>query len=121
MYAADRSDALLIGYPVPGLGRVGGREGGRPSPADAQTDALDAVLGKVRGEILRYLAHTPTVTELARHLRISLSTATYHCQHLAAAGLLHRERYGREVRLLPTERGTALREVLSMPFPRTGR
>ncbi|MFF5977121.1 ArsR/SmtB family transcription factor [Streptomyces sp. NPDC012769] len=116
MYGAERSDALWIGYPVPGLGRLTGGQTHPHVPLD-ETDALGAVLGEVRAEILRHLTHTPTVSDLARHLRVGVSTATYHCQHLAAAGLLHRERHGREIRLLPTERGAALAQLLAMPFP----
>ncbi|MFF8609601.1 ArsR/SmtB family transcription factor [Streptomyces sp. NPDC015346] len=115
MYGADRGDVLWIGYPVPGLGNVAGRRGDR-SCTDGELDALGAVLGEVRAEILRYLPHTPTVSDLARHLQVGVSTASYHCRQLAAAGLLHRERHGKEVRLLPTERGTALTQLLTMPF-----
>ncbi|MET9951819.1 winged helix-turn-helix domain-containing protein [Streptomyces sp. NPDC006339] len=120
MYGADRGDAFWIGYPVPGLGRLTGRRPRSPQPVGG-VDALGAVLGEVRAEILRHLTHRPTVSDLARHLGVGVSTATYHCRQLAAAGLLHRERHGREVRLLPTERGTALTGLLAAPFPPAGR
>ncbi|MCK8676166.1 hypothetical protein [Streptomyces lichenis] len=71
------------------------------------------VLGPVRAEILCFLPHHPTVSALAAHLRVRVSTATYHCGQLAEAGPLHRDRRGWEVRLLPTERGTALAELLA--------
>ncbi|MFI9155645.1 helix-turn-helix domain-containing protein [Streptomyces sp. NPDC053367] len=116
MYGADRDDALWIAYPVPGLGRIAGRRGGTDA-APPPADGLSTVLGPVRAEILRLLPYHPTVSALARHLYLSVSTATYHCGQLAEAGLLHRERHGREVRLLPSERGRALTELLAAPAP----
>ncbi|MBT2442893.1 helix-turn-helix domain-containing protein [Streptomyces sp. ISL-36] len=115
MYGADRDDALWIGYAVPGLGRIAGRRD-RNAP-EAEQDGLSLVLGPVRAEILRNLRRRLTVSELADHLHVGVSTATYHCQHLEAAGLLHRERHGRQVRLHPTERGTALTHLLAAPAP----
>jgi DNA-binding MarR family transcriptional regulator len=100
---------------VPGLGNITGRRDRHDGPAPA--DGLSLVLGPVRAEILRHLPNAPTVSGLAGHLHIGVSTATYHCRHLAAAGLLRRERHGREVRLLPTERGTALTLLLAAPHP----
>ncbi|MGW0122108.1 helix-turn-helix domain-containing protein [Streptomyces sp. NPDC003327] len=112
MYGADRDDALWIAYPVRGLGRIAGRRHGeaeRPSGADG----LSLVLGPVRARILRHVPHRPTVGDLARQLRLGVSTMTYHCRQLEAAGLLQRVRHGREVRLHPTERGTALTHLLA--------
>jgi DNA-binding transcriptional ArsR family regulator len=114
MYGADRDDALWVAYPVPGLGQIAGRRSGAHT-APPHADVLSAVLGPVRAEILRFLPYRPTVSALARHLHLSVSTATYHCGQLADAGLLHRERHGREVRLLPSERGIALTELLAAP------
>ncbi|MEU2062449.1 winged helix-turn-helix domain-containing protein [Streptomyces sp. NPDC013455] len=121
MYGADREDALWIGYPVPGFDHIAGRSRPGSAPPAGAPDGLTAVLGEVRAEILKRLPHSPTVSELARHLHLGVSTTTYHCQHLAAAGLLLRERHGREVRLLPTERGVALVHLLTAPFPRAPR
>jgi DNA-binding MarR family transcriptional regulator len=115
MYGADRDDALWIGYAVPGLGRIAGRRGRKDDEAGG--DGLSLVLGPVRAEILRSLPRRPTVSELAHHLHVGVSTATYHCRHLEAAGLLHRERHGRQVRLHPTERATALCHLLAAPAP----
>ncbi|MFF8382938.1 helix-turn-helix domain-containing protein [Streptomyces kanasensis] len=115
MYGADRDDVLWIGYAVPGLGRIAGGRRGKREGADA--DGLSLVLGPVRAEILRNLPGRPTVTELAHHLHVGISTATYHCRHLEAAGLLLRERRGKQVRLHPTERGTALGQLLTAPPP----
>ncbi|WP_126644015.1 ArsR/SmtB family transcription factor [Embleya hyalina] len=118
MYGADRTDALWIAYAVPGLGRITGHPG-RPGHGGPKAggDGLSLVLGPVRAEILRSLPRTPTVGELAHHLQVGVSTATYHCQHLEAAGLLRRERHGQRVRLLPTDRGTALTHLLAAPVP----
>ncbi|WP_150477642.1 helix-turn-helix domain-containing protein [Streptomyces alboniger] len=111
MYSADRDDALWIAYPVPGLGRIAGRHGGAEQKTG--TNALSLVLGPVRARILRHVPHRPAVGDLARQLHIGVSTVTYHCQQLEATGLLQRVRHGREVRLHPTERGTALTHLLA--------
>nr|WP_237535443.1 winged helix-turn-helix domain-containing protein [Streptomyces sp. SID3343] len=118
MYGADRNDALWIAYAVPGLGRITGHRG-HPGRSDrkAGPDGLSVVLGPVRAEILRSLPGTPTVSELAHHLQVGVSTVTYHCGQLEAAGLLCRERHGRRVRVLPTDRGSALTQLLSAPAP----
>ncbi|MEU6620838.1 winged helix-turn-helix domain-containing protein [Streptomyces litmocidini] len=115
MYGADRDDALWIGYAVPGLGRI---TGDRAEKTDAAApDALSLVLGPVRAQILRALHRRPSISEVAHVAHIGLSTATYHCSQLETAGLLRRERHGRQVRLHPTERGTALTELLAAPTP----
>lgn len=114
MYGADREDALWLGYAVPGLGRIAGRGG---QDTGSVTDGLSLVLGPVRAGILRHLPGRPTVSELAHHLHIAVSTATYHCRQLEAAGLLRKDRQGRQVRLLPSERGTALAHLLATPAP----
>ncbi|MGI5484966.1 winged helix-turn-helix domain-containing protein [Streptomyces lavendofoliae] len=121
MYGADRDDAFWIGYAVPGLGRIAGRRDEKGEAA--APDALSLVLGPVRAQILRALPRRPTVSEVAHDVHVGVSTATYHCSQLETAGLLHRERHGRQVHLHPTERGTALTELLAapaLPFLNTG-
>ncbi|MGW2150029.1 hypothetical protein ACWCOT_37390 [Nonomuraea bangladeshensis] len=113
MYNAQRDDYVWIGYPLPGLGRIATRA--HPAPPPAPDSALTQVLGPIRAAILRQSSSLPSVSELARHLHLGVSTITYHCRQLAAAGLLHRERHGREVRLRLTPRGTELLDLLTGP------
>lgn len=109
MYSAERDDAIWIGYPLPGLGQIADpRRGAAPQPRDA----LALVLGPARAAILRNAGHGPSTSDLASRLGVGVSTVTYHCDHLVAAGLLRRERRGREVRLRRTERGTDLIDLL---------
>ncbi|MER5228339.1 ArsR/SmtB family transcription factor [Streptomyces flaveus] len=110
LYDAVHPEHFFIGYPLPGLGHITGVSPDGPAPAD---DALVLILGAVRAAILRQLTRHPAVGDLARSLHISPSTATYHCDQLAAAGLLERERHGQHVRLRATDRGMALLELLS--------
>lgn len=109
-YDAVHPEHFWIGYPLPGLGHITGTSPDSPAPAD---DALVLILGAIRAAILRQLTRQPAVGELARSLHISPSTATYHCDQLAAAGLLERERHGQHVRLRATARGMAFLELLS--------
>ncbi|MFJ8082968.1 hypothetical protein ACIQ6Y_20465 [Streptomyces sp. NPDC096205] len=103
----DRRDTVWFGYPVPGLGDLGAEPA---APRDG--DPLSLTLGVVRATILRRLVQRPSVGEMANELGLGANTVTYHCDQLAAAGLLHRERHGRRVLLLPTERGAALVDLL---------
>lgn len=110
MYDIERDDHIWVGYPLPGLGGIVTRvQTAQPPPGDA----LNLVLGPVRAAILRHLAPRPSVSELAHTLQLGVSTVTYHCDQLAAAGLLDRQRHGRQVRLHRTPRGTALVELLT--------
>lgn len=111
MYGVDRDDAVWFAYPVPGLGHL---ETGPPDAAPpADEDPLGLVLGPVRSQILRRLLQRPTLGGLSRELSLSPSTLTYHCDQLAAAGLLHRERRGRQVVVTATPRGTSLTHLLT--------
>ncbi|GHE58634.1 winged helix-turn-helix domain-containing protein [Streptomyces capitiformicae] len=114
MYGIEGDDHIWIGYPLPGLAGIVTRvQAAQPPPGDA----LNLVLGPVRAAILRHLSQPPSVSELAHALQLGVSTVTYHCDQLAAAGLLDRQRYGRQVRLHRTPRGSALLELLTNPLP----
>ncbi|MEU8118844.1 hypothetical protein AB0C21_09045 [Spirillospora sp. NPDC049024] len=110
MYSVERDDAIWIGYPLPGLGRIVERQ---EDPAPVPDDALALVLGPVRAAILRHAGDRPSVSDLASRLAVGVSTVTYHCDHLVTAGLLRRERRGREVRLRRTDLGTSLLDLLA--------
>lgn len=112
MYGVDRDDVVWFAYPVPGLGHLAATgTPGDAAPGDG--DPLGLVLGPVRSRILRRLPYRPTLGRLSRELSLSPSTLTYHCDQLAAAGLLHRQRQGRQVVVTATPRGTALTELLT--------
>ncbi|MFG3509705.1 hypothetical protein ACGF5F_29860 [Streptomyces sp. NPDC047821] len=110
-YSAEDPGLIWIGYPLPGLGRLGHRSAERHLPP-AQ-DRLDLVLGPVRAALLRQAHRRPSVSEAARHAHITVSTATYHCDLLTRSGLLRRLRHGRETRLCLTEDGAALLDLLA--------
>jgi DNA-binding transcriptional ArsR family regulator len=110
MHSLDRDDVAWFSYPLPGLRRLG-----PPERQPARKDGLAQLLGPVRAGVLRSVQPPATVSELARALNTGVSTITYHCEYLKAAGLLERERYGREVRQRLTGRGAALVELLTRP------
>jgi DNA-binding transcriptional ArsR family regulator len=65
-------------------------------PADA---VFDALADPMRRRLLSRLSDEPaTATELAAHLPISRQAVTKHLAALSRAGLLERERTGRDVR-----------------------
>jgi hypothetical protein len=100
----ERSDAVWIGYPLPGL-----HERSRPRDAPPPPgDLLTSVLGPVRAQVLR-AAHRPvTMSDLAQATCLVPSAVTYQCGRLAAAGLIRREQQGRQVWITRTSRGAEL-------------
>ncbi|MBN6051603.1 hypothetical protein JYK22_06605, partial [Nonomuraea sp. RK-328] len=113
MYDVERDDLAWIGYPLPGLGRIATRT--QPVAPAAPDTALTRILGPIRAAILRASSPRPSVSELAHHLHLGVSTITYHCDQLTAAGLLRRERHGREVRLHLTHRGAEILDLFAGP------
>ena len=107
VFNLDEPDQVWLGYPVPGLERLG--DGTAPSAKDG----LSLLLGPIRAAILRALDRPTSMGGLADHLAAGPSTATYHCSQLASAGLVVRQRVGREVRIQRTPRGDALVDLLS--------
>lgn len=105
----DGADQIWVGYPLPGLGRLWD-EG---TPPDSAADPLAMMLGAARAALLRSAERGVTMGETAILLRCAAGTATYHCGQLESAGLVRRERRGREVRLQRTNRGDALLELLT--------
>jgi DNA-binding transcriptional ArsR family regulator len=93
-----------IAYPLTGT-----------SPAvrnDDDADRVTALLGPIRAATLRSLYLPQTMGRLARQLHCAPSTLTYHCDHLAAAGLLERERHGQSIWVSRTERAVRLLSAL---------
>jgi DNA-binding transcriptional ArsR family regulator len=94
-------DVAWIGYPLPGMGR----------PAAVRNSAhaqLGTVLGTVRAQIVVVADRPMTMSEIAARICLAPSAVTYHCDRLAAAGLVARDRHGREIRVSRTNRGDEL-------------
>ena len=65
---------------------------------DQLTDVLTALSHPSRRDIIRRLAAAPArFSDVARPLDVSLNAVTKHLKLLARAGLIERERRGREV------------------------
>ncbi|MBB4918269.1 helix-turn-helix domain-containing protein [Streptosporangium saharense] len=109
IFAFDDPRMVWIGYPLPALG-VLWDDGG---PDEVSPDSLALTLGQARAAILRAAAASLTMSEVATLLRSTPAAATYHCAQLEAAGLLDRERHGRNVRIRATAKGEALVALLT--------
>ncbi|MTE19740.1 helix-turn-helix domain-containing protein [Streptomyces sp. TRM43335] len=108
LFSFDRSDAVWIGYPVPGLGGLWGSD----APRDRSSDALGLLLGETRAAVLHALSGPLSSGEIAARLRYAPATVTYHCTRLEAAGLVERLRCGQHVLVRRTARGEELMDVL---------
>ncbi|WP_146607823.1 ArsR family transcriptional regulator [Spongiactinospora gelatinilytica] len=105
----EHPELVWIGYPLPGVDAVWRQAGG-----DRSADELSAVLGEMRAGLLAVL-HTPTtMSRLAEQAGTVPSAITYHCERLASAGLIDRERKGREVWVTRTRRGDDLLELFDI-------
>jgi DNA-binding transcriptional ArsR family regulator len=89
-----------VSYPVPGVLAL--------EPAEPPRAALEALLGVPRSRVLRALGAPTTIGRLAQALRAVPSAATHHVGALEAAGLVERDRRGRNVLVRRTARGEAL-------------
>jgi DNA-binding transcriptional ArsR family regulator len=106
----DRTDAVWIAYPMPGVGQL------FPVPKisrGAVPAHLESVMGPMRAQILRAVERPLTMSELVRLSRIAPSELTYHCERLAAAGLVQPEKRGPEVWVSQTGRGRSLIALLT--------
>nr|WP_243762539.1 winged helix-turn-helix domain-containing protein [Streptomyces sp. Tu 3180] len=92
--------------PLPGLHRLV-----TAAEAEPDTDRLAVLLGRTRAGILRHARRRPSAPDTARHVGVSVSTASYHCDQLTEAGLLQRRRHGQQVRLYLTDEGAALMDL----------
>ncbi|WP_189307385.1 MarR family transcriptional regulator [Streptomyces albospinus] len=106
----DGDGHVHLGYPIAGLAPLLQGEAAR---AETAADALAMMLGELRADILRTGNQPVSMGKLADLLHCTAGTVTYHCRQLEQAGLLSRERRGREVRILRTLRGDALVDALS--------
>lgn len=109
--------AMLVSYELPTvaylaypLRRPRPPHSSFPSPAG---DPLTLILGPARAAALRALRRPLTVSQLATAIGCAPTTATYHIQHLVAAGLATRQRCGPSVQISRTLRGAELVDLLS--------
>lgn len=114
----DLPDLVWISYPMPGLATIwpglGRGSGAEPDPPGGKSaDRLEFLLGQQRSALLRALAAPATVSILAAALNCVPGAVTYQCDRLAAAGLITRERRGREVYVRRTERGDELIDLMT--------
>lgn len=101
-----RGDELThIAYPLPGRNRLLHVE---PDLARPTPDALEALVGPARARVLRHLDRPTTAGDVADALLAVPSAATRHVTVLEEAGLVARERQGRNVVVRRTVRGTQL-------------
>jgi DNA-binding transcriptional ArsR family regulator len=97
-------DVISIAYPLRGLPDV--------SPVRPVEDPLEVILGVPRAQILRLLREPLNVGMIAADLGVTPGAATRHCDVLLRAGLIARERRGRQVFVARTARGNNLLDVL---------
>ena len=101
---ARKDDTLAsISYPVRS---VLGLE-----PVDTPQATLEGLLGVPRAQILRKVARPTSIGSLAEALRAVPSAATHHVKALEAAGLVVRDRDGRNVVVRHSARGRALLDL----------
>jgi hypothetical protein len=99
-----------LAYPLPGMDRL--FDGAHPL-APYATDALAALLGPPRAALLRHIDLPVPVGQLADALQAVPSAVTYHVDALVAAGLVQRQRRGRQVLIVRTRRGERLLDLYS--------
>jgi DNA-binding transcriptional ArsR family regulator len=100
----EHPDVCYIGYPV---------RQPRPGTQAVAEGALARILGPLRATILQALRQPLTIGQLAAAVQCAPTTATYHLQQLAAAGMITREQCGTSVRVSRTIRGDELVALLS--------
>ena len=103
----DHPGYAYIAYPVQA------RDDWQSSARAPRSDRLAALLSPIRASALRALDRPKTMGALATLLYCTPSTATYHCNYLADAGLLVRERRAQTVWVSRTERADELIDLLS--------
>lgn len=97
-----------IAYPISNAWRLLERRDQSPA-------ALEALLGHQRALILRHLDRPMSPGRLAEALIAVPSAASHHLAILERAGLVERERQGRNVLVRRTERGTGIVSLYERP------
>jgi DNA-binding SARP family transcriptional activator len=98
----DRTDAVWIAYPLPRPGNHA------ETDRRAASGPLEALTGPLRAQILRAVERPRTMSDLSTLLRLAPNALAYHCERLAAAGLVQREDKGRETWITQTGRGARM-------------
>ncbi|CAL9423008.1 hypothetical protein SUDANB95_01884 [Actinosynnema sp. ALI-1.44] len=106
----DLPDVVWLGYPLEGATALWS---GTARPRARRTDALEVLCGDVRAAILRALDRRTTMGRLAHVVGTSPNALSYHARCLEDAGLVLRQREGREVGVERTERGDRLLDLLT--------
>jgi DNA-binding transcriptional ArsR family regulator len=101
----DGPDVVWIGYPLPGVGAL---TASPPYSSRGRNDPLILMIGDVRAAILNNLDRPITMSRLAKLIQHAPNAVTYHCDRLETAGLIVRQRSGREIHVHRTDRATAL-------------
>jgi len=107
----ERDDAVWIAYPLPGVSQL---FAGAPDAIRAGPGLLESVLGPVRAQLLLAVEQPRTMSELTGRASLAPSAVTYHCDRMAAAGLVWREKRGREVWVARTGRGDAMIDLFDL-------
>jgi DNA-binding transcriptional ArsR family regulator len=108
LFAGPNQDMYDFCYPLPGAGRLGDRHNG-----SANGDSLEALLGEARAGLLRRLDRVTTAGSLAESMLYVPSAISHHLAALERAGLVRREREGRNVLVHRTPRGSAVMHLYS--------
>jgi DNA-binding transcriptional ArsR family regulator len=101
VFGAPDDRLEFMAYPLPEVWRV--VDGSAPPPA-----SLEALIGVPRAALLRRLDGPHMAGRLADLLALTPSGITFHLRALEAAGLISRERRGRNTIVSRTTRGTQL-------------
>jgi DNA-binding transcriptional ArsR family regulator len=99
---------VAVAYPLPDAWRA--FDGQAPPPA-----SIEALLGVRRTALLLALDQAQTAGRLADVLGLAPSAITFHVGALEAAGLVSRERFGRNTIVHRTARGTQLMALYARP------
>jgi DNA-binding transcriptional ArsR family regulator len=103
IFARTDDIVSLIAYPI--------RGDLTPKPSQPPAAALEALLGIPRARILRAAGSPTSIGALAEALHAVPSAATHHVVALEAAGLVARDRRGRNVLVRRSARGEALLQL----------
>ena len=108
----DSGPDICLGYSMPGA--LNAAITGEPAEVGA-VDRLGALIGEARASVLQALAVPLPVGQLAAKVGAAVSTISYHCAGLRAAGLVEPVRIGRSVWMVRTPLGDEITELLTGP------
>jgi hypothetical protein len=106
LVTTERDAVTYVAYPLPGARRVAHHDGDLDCGAGGA--GLEVLLGGPRATILRRLDQPVTAGRLSADLQLAPGAITHHLRALERAGLITRERDGRNVVVHRRARGTSL-------------